>query len=479
MQTLNKPNATTMQLTNYCKDLENLLFDVKGSISKLSTDGCCKNCEALKTINEEIEKKISNKDITSPNVPIKLQDAISETDNTIDVENKNKYLDEITDLHAKVKELEDCVDLLRNEYEKCEDYWASKLDEERQMFEKDQSENTEKLNDLLAKIFDYEKQFAIQDETDNRLPPIEEKYNLETQFTELEQEYDDYKLQAEMQLEEKNKEIFLLQEKLTELSVKSTNTKDIDVQVDFTEQIARKTLNKKMSNLSNHVIESTNLFAAETVPFNWNIDPNQQEVNCLEPPIESSIQRNSVNPEYHWNKSTFSEDGNTAETVSLNYSVITNSSNGEPAQSECSSTSLPTNMTWQTTQQNTQINTFALQNSPAVPDNSPQNSKTPIRPKRTRKYNRNPLGTQRVSRRDNQEKEHYSESISSFTSQGTIDGRNRVDDENCVVKVYVLKNLNAYVHHLEQRCQHLQMVLKQHHYRAEQMLQRKCFKSIF
>lgn len=38
-------------------------------------------------------------------------------------------------LRDKCDELSSCLDMLRNEYDQCEDYWASKLDEERKLFE--------------------------------------------------------------------------------------------------------------------------------------------------------------------------------------------------------------------------------------------------------------------------------------------------------------------------------------------------------
>lgn len=147
------------------------------------------------------------------------------------IKQNDKLKLEVKDLTTKLSDLESCIELLRNEYEKCEDYWAAKLDEERQMFEQEQTQSTDKLNELIGKILEYEAQFAHQN--DNRLPPIEEKYGLEQQFTDLEEEFEKYKYQVETQIEEKSREIFVLQEKLAELSCKMTNDVEIQVSLDL------------------------------------------------------------------------------------------------------------------------------------------------------------------------------------------------------------------------------------------------------
>lgn len=51
------------------------------------------------------------------------------------VENYNNLKKENKTLKDKCEELESCLDMLRNEYEQCEEYWSSKLDEERKLFE--------------------------------------------------------------------------------------------------------------------------------------------------------------------------------------------------------------------------------------------------------------------------------------------------------------------------------------------------------
>lgn len=47
----------------------------------------------------------------------------------------NYLLKENMNLSSKYEELKNCLDMLRNEYDQCEEYWICKLDEERKLFE--------------------------------------------------------------------------------------------------------------------------------------------------------------------------------------------------------------------------------------------------------------------------------------------------------------------------------------------------------
>jgi len=47
----------------------------------------------------------------------------------------NRLTQENKTLKEKCNELSSCLDMLRNEYDQCEEYWASKLDEERRLYE--------------------------------------------------------------------------------------------------------------------------------------------------------------------------------------------------------------------------------------------------------------------------------------------------------------------------------------------------------
>lgn len=86
-------------------------------------------------------------------------------------------------LTERCQELERSLDLLKAEYEECEDYWAAKLEEERQLFEQEQKISDDKLAELINKITEYEELISPSDKlkSNGRLSPIEEKFNLEQQ----------------------------------------------------------------------------------------------------------------------------------------------------------------------------------------------------------------------------------------------------------------------------------------------------------
>lgn len=133
----------------------------------------------------------------------------------------------IHSLFIRCMDLEESLRLLRNEYDQCEEYWASKLDEERQIFEQEQKISDEKFSELIAKMSEYEEQFSTSDKIDGRLSPIEEKVNLEQQYNDLEDEFERWKMEAQEELSRKEKEIEELKAKVT--SEKLTLT-DISVQ---------------------------------------------------------------------------------------------------------------------------------------------------------------------------------------------------------------------------------------------------------
>jgi len=86
-------------------------------------------------------------------------------------------------LTERCQELERSLDLLKAEYEECEDYWTAKLEEERQLFEQEQKISDDKLAELINKITEYEELISPSDKlkSNGRLSPIEEKFNLEQQ----------------------------------------------------------------------------------------------------------------------------------------------------------------------------------------------------------------------------------------------------------------------------------------------------------
>ncbi|XP_058793217.1 blastoderm-specific protein 25D [Phymastichus coffea] len=131
-------------------------------------------------------------------------------------------------LLERCNDLEKSLELLRSEYEQCEDYWASKLDEERQLFEQEQKISDEKFTELIEKMAEYEEQFNTNDKHGGRLSPIEETSGLESQYNNLEEEFERWKLEAQEEMERKTKEIEELKEKLE--NGKKLSLADISVQ---------------------------------------------------------------------------------------------------------------------------------------------------------------------------------------------------------------------------------------------------------
>ncbi|KZC04252.1 Blastoderm-specific protein 25D [Dufourea novaeangliae] len=127
-------------------------------------------------------------------------------------------------------ELERSLELLKIEYEECEDYWTAKLEEERQLFEQEQKISDEKFSELIAKMEEYEELISPVDKVKNngRLSPIEEKFSLEQQYLDLVEEFEKWRAQTEEEKSQKDKEI----EDLRELtSLKRPTMTDISVQV--------------------------------------------------------------------------------------------------------------------------------------------------------------------------------------------------------------------------------------------------------
>ncbi|XP_034196043.2 blastoderm-specific gene 25D [Osmia lignaria lignaria] len=145
-------------------------------------------------------------------------------------ESEAAHAAEMKQLTEQCAELERNLDLLKIEYEECEDFWTGKLEEERQLFEQEQKISDEKFSELIAKMAEYEELISPVDKAKNgRLSPIEEKFNLEQQYLDLEEEFEKWKGQMEEEITQKDKEIKNLHEKLK--SFERPIMVDISVQV--------------------------------------------------------------------------------------------------------------------------------------------------------------------------------------------------------------------------------------------------------
>lgn len=96
------------------------------------------------------------------------------------------------------RDLEMSLEQMKSEFDKCEEYWSNKLDEERDAFNEEQRLGDERLAELIAKIADYERQFA---RAPLALPTIDERHSLEAQFTDLDEEYAAYRRAKEAELQ--------------------------------------------------------------------------------------------------------------------------------------------------------------------------------------------------------------------------------------------------------------------------------------
>ncbi|KAG7207300.1 hypothetical protein KM043_008968 [Ampulex compressa] len=153
-------------------------------------------------------------------------------------------------LTERCSELERSLDLLKTEYEECEDYWAAKLEEERQLFEQEQKITDEKFSELISKITEYEEMISPVDKAKNggRLSPIEEKYNLEQQYLDLEEEFERGKSQLQEEICQKDETIVELKTKLKALERPSM--------VDFAVQVSAEVSGPKLSPSQNNYFAS-------------------------------------------------------------------------------------------------------------------------------------------------------------------------------------------------------------------------------
>ena len=440
-----------------------MLIEVRADLNKIYLNEPQR--EDLKCVNEKLER-LSVIDETFDSMmenenedKTKLTDAAKRTDDvdTNYEEKLKKCTEENETLKAECEEMRNCLELLENEYEKCEKYWASTLEDERKVFEQEQNQYSEHLAELMRKISEYEEDFV---QKNSRLPPIEERSKLEDQFTDLESEFEDYKEQAEFLMEEKDREIQDLKEQLDELVSKSKDNADVCVQTDTSTNA-----DKKLSNLTTQIVETTNLFPEKTVPVSF--------ITSSESILESSnketeITRDYVNPVLLWRKeSQLQNENNPEPSVKMD---------DVPLEPLSAPTSLPIEMSLppcEVEDEKQSVSMFELQStSKEVVNNDPLKNSTPLRPKRTRKHDRI-AANQRLYRRSHQISEDDGKDCSRKWKDFDDLRRTTFNEETVVVPSRFVHNMNARFHHLELRCRQLQFGLKQQHYHDEQVLQCK------
>lgn len=192
----------------------------------------------------------------------------------------------------RIQELEASLEQMQKEYEACEDYWQGKLNEERQLYEEEQRISDEKFTELLKKMAEYEEQFSSSTERDGRLTPIEEKCQLEQQYADLETETEEFREHAQKIFEEKTQEIEQLQLKMKELEERLSIPSTMEQQ-----------------NVSQFVKTSdAESVASSPISYLW----NQSTIHVPT--------RDYQNPK--WNRSTRSDDNNTADVPEANESNL-------------------------------------------------------------------------------------------------------------------------------------------------------------
>lgn len=205
-----------------------------GKVRKRSTDNSASDSEtnngdwmALNTELEATHNHARSSQITEDFVQT-LKDKIAELETRLNCDKSVKREEEKTSNEEspikclQCQELESSLELMRKEFEGLEDYWQTKLNEERQLFEDEQRGNDDKFNDLLQKMLEYEEQFAStikkeEDECDKRLSPIDEKDFLEQQYLEIEFELDELKAKHKKMAKDKNEEIRSLRNEIKKM----------------------------------------------------------------------------------------------------------------------------------------------------------------------------------------------------------------------------------------------------------------------
>ncbi|KAG8232587.1 hypothetical protein J437_LFUL012963 [Ladona fulva] len=185
-------------------------------------------------------------------------------------------------LSERCKELEKSLELLNIEYEKCEDYWQQKLEDERSFYEETQRLTDERQNNLEQKIAEYDLMFCQKVKAESRLPMIEERVSLERQVTDLEEECEELRFKMKesealqlKHLEEKEKLFFSLQEMeqrmLKEQQSHKKNIVDACVQADFLEHKHQNSVFNKADAANKHSSKSNRT----------KVVPNGGSTSCL------------------------------------------------------------------------------------------------------------------------------------------------------------------------------------------------------
>ncbi|CAK1601452.1 unnamed protein product [Parnassius mnemosyne] len=183
-----------------------------------SMDGKCESCSTVTRIVATIQAGVLEMGETSSQcVETAIQTEAcrcaeaTELAETLE-STKRTHMEEKSQLMGVISELESTYEQLKLDYDKCEEYWSTKLDEEREIFNEEQRAGDERLAELVNKIGEYERQFAQA-----ALPTIDERASLELQVTELEEEFAKYRRDKEAELAARVEELARLRRRLDDV----------------------------------------------------------------------------------------------------------------------------------------------------------------------------------------------------------------------------------------------------------------------
>ncbi|XP_057374956.1 ninein-like isoform X2 [Daphnia carinata] len=200
------------ELEKQCKTLENELDSVKVEIVKILIDNEELRLKVRRQ-QEEMEKELKeSEERMEEKVEFEtalLQQRIKQLVRDLEDEKQRNQVEKNA-LEEDRRDLESRLDMLRTEFDRLDDYWQSKLDEEREIYDQERDSTDEKFRSLEMKIKEYEELLGQGDTSStSSLSTIEERANWEKQLNDLEEESEaqiKQIAQLEAQLEQMQKE---------------------------------------------------------------------------------------------------------------------------------------------------------------------------------------------------------------------------------------------------------------------------------
>ncbi|XP_045033460.1 ninein isoform X2 [Daphnia magna] len=190
--TLPEESSTKVEeLEKQCKTLENELDSVKVEIVKILIDNeelrlkVRRQQEELEMEQKEAEERMEEKVEFETAL---LQQRIKQLVRDLEDEKQRNQVEKNA-LEEDRRDLESRLDMLRTEFDRLDDYWQAKLEEEREIYDQERDSTDEKFRSLELKIKEYEELLGQGDTSStSSLSTIEERANWEKQLNDLEEE---------------------------------------------------------------------------------------------------------------------------------------------------------------------------------------------------------------------------------------------------------------------------------------------------